>query len=319
MRMLHMAAVAALTLVWLACAPAVAETYSDAVFPFEIDLPDNWSVTEGQDGRDRLMTALSPDENLAVRVRAVPLDGPATPAQLRGGFESYVLRQFERLAIEPMNHNGLDGEWAAYRGLYEKVDVVVGAFFTIQGQNGYILWSMTPFSVYEARSAEADQVLNTFRLAAGKYRLYREHSSGIQFEVPAHWNTQTLDSGGKNGATFSGLKGTPEYVTTINLQVMARSAPGYADLAESVRTLERQVLGQPDARIEEHEDGEIGGMPAHATAVAMEMNGEPYLLRHFAIERPDALVWITFIAPVRYRDLMRPHYQRVLQTLRPIQ
>jgi len=156
-----------LCVVTLLTSNAFARVVQDPEYGFSITIPNNWQTNSFIDGTDKVWAFASPDNNVAVRVRAFKKQGGLTLDTLMQAFEGYILSGGQRLTMQPYTLNGINGRMSGYKGQYNNIDVAVGSFFAIQGRHAYIVWSMIPVSLVQARSAEADAVMNSFSTASG--------------------------------------------------------------------------------------------------------------------------------------------------------
>ncbi|MBW1775951.1 MAG: hypothetical protein JRJ82_24300, partial [Deltaproteobacteria bacterium] len=127
-----------------------------------------WLSNSFVEGTDRVWAFASPDENVAVRVRAFKHDPHADIFMVISLFESEIFGGGQRLALLDHTLNGIPGKLGAYQGVYNGNQVGVGAFYTVQNGNAYIIWSMIPTHLFNARSAEADAVINTFTITSSQ-------------------------------------------------------------------------------------------------------------------------------------------------------
>ena len=167
-----------LALLW--ASPSSARWYDDYQFGFRINAPENWMSNSFVEGRDRIWAFASPDQNVAVRVRAFTLDPQADIFTVISVFESVIFGGGQRLALMDHTLNGLQGKLGAYRGVYNGTQVGVGAFYTVQNGNAYIIWSIIPTHLFNVRSAEADAVINTFTLTTSRVPSGSGTHSGYQ-------------------------------------------------------------------------------------------------------------------------------------------
>jgi len=58
----------------LASTQSFAAVYKDSEFGFQLEYPSTWQSNIYEEGTDRIFSALSNDDNIAVRVRAIPLE-----------------------------------------------------------------------------------------------------------------------------------------------------------------------------------------------------------------------------------------------------
>ena len=149
--------------------PSSARWYDDYQFGFRINAPENWLSHSFVEGTDRVWAFVSPDQNVAVRVRAFKHDPHSDISMVISLFESEIFGGGQRLVLQDHTLNGIQGKLGAYQGVYNGTQVGVGAFYTVQNGNAYIIWSMIPTHLFTARNAEADAVINTFTLSGKPY------------------------------------------------------------------------------------------------------------------------------------------------------
>lgn len=184
-------ALIALFVVILSPLNSFARVVQDSEYGFRITVPHNWQTNSFIDGTDKVWAFASPDNNAAVRVRSFKAPNGFSLDSLIQAFETYILSGGQRLTIQPYTLNGIQGRMAGYKGQYNNIDVAVGSFFAIKGQHAYIVWSMIPVSLVQARSAEADAVMNTFSLASGGSS---HHSTTSTHQAPQVTSITTGDT-----------------------------------------------------------------------------------------------------------------------------
>ncbi len=139
----------------------------DPVLGFGLTVPEGWITQNFNDQGDQVITALSPDQNVAVRVRGFRLGAGANVEAIRAAFETMLqdnlLQQTgQMLQVQPYVMSGLNGQTATYTGVANGINVGIAAFFAISGQTGYVVWVIIPVQLYDQRLAEADAVAQTF-------------------------------------------------------------------------------------------------------------------------------------------------------------
>lgn len=154
---------------------------------FKINVPTSYQSNQVWDGTDKVHAYVSPDENVAVMVRAAKVPGEATIAMLKQIFSQNIINGANELLSEVYSLNGISGEMAGYRWKYNGTQTVIGAFFTIQNDVAYIVWSIVPENLVSQRNPEADAIMNTFTL------------SGISSSQPSANTGSTGGLGGLGG------------------------------------------------------------------------------------------------------------------------
>jgi len=141
---------------------AAGTTYTDSKFGFKINVPAGWQQNHYDDGQDRMFAMVSPDENVAIRVRAVALGQTVSLDVLRQLYEQYSIPGAQFAGSEQGDLNGLQGLIAGYRWSYNNTPVIVGAFLGIENNVAYFVSSIIPELLFQARTPEADSITNTF-------------------------------------------------------------------------------------------------------------------------------------------------------------
>lgn len=140
----------------------------DTVLGFSLNVPDGWVTQNFNDQGDQVITAVSQDQNVAVRARGFRVAPGTTIEAIRTAFENLIqnnlLQQTGKVvqAAQPFVLNGLNGQTATYTGTTNGINVGIAAFYTIQGQNGYVVWVIIPVNMYDQRLPEADAIAQTF-------------------------------------------------------------------------------------------------------------------------------------------------------------
>lgn len=212
-----------------------AEWVTDYEFNFKIDVPASWTKNMFNDGTDRVHAFLSPDENLAIRIRAFKVDQNVTLDLVASLFKNNILGQCEQLTLRDKTINGYRGMLGAYRGYYNGTRVGAGVFYTIQNGIAYIVWSVAPIHLFDTKVTESDGITSTFTILSSNVHSYnKSHSSGLSntfrdrglgysIQYPSNWVfTKTKPY----IVIFSGRQGTPEYYVTVNIQNLASTSMG---------------------------------------------------------------------------------------------
>lgn len=219
--------------------PLLADWVTDKEFNFKIEVPNSWQKNRFDDGSDRVHTFVSPDENLAVRIRAFAVNERVTLDLIASLFRSKILGECEQLTLMDQTVNGYEGKIGAYRGVYNGTKVGAGVFYTIQNGIAYIVWSLTPVDLFQSKIAESDAITNTFTIigdragaAAGGEpspagpelsNVFEDAGLGYSIRYPGDW---VYTKSKPYIVIFSGREGTPAYYATVTIQNLASTLSG---------------------------------------------------------------------------------------------
>lgn len=202
----------------------------DSQFKFKINVPFTWQKNSFDDGTDRVHVFLSPDENLAIRIRAFKVNPNVNLDIIESLFRTNILGECEQLALVNHTLNGYKGKIGAYKGVYNGTRVGAGVFYTIQNGIAYIVWSLAPINLFDSKINESDAITNTFTILTGYSnsrhglaKTFRDAGLGYSISYPSNW---TYVKSKPHIVIFSGKQGTPAYYTTINIQNLASSLMG---------------------------------------------------------------------------------------------
>ncbi|MGK0411830.1 MAG: hypothetical protein ACJA1B_000012 [Polaribacter sp.] len=137
---------------------------SDNEMQFKINAPVNFTHNQIYDGTDKVLTIMSPDQNVMIRVRAMPATNQFTPVLLQKAFEQNMIKGAKRIVDENGKLNNIPTRSSAYTWSVDGNNAVLGAYYIVQNGFAYIVWSAIPIHLIQQRSAEADEILNTFTL-----------------------------------------------------------------------------------------------------------------------------------------------------------
>jgi len=250
--------------------PAAAGRYVDEVLGFSVTLPDGWRREGGADGQDRYVSAYSPDGELGVSVRAVPLTQAITLPQLRAVFEQKLLPNATLAGTAPEKLAGLDGEVAAYRIAIDGRPMVAAAFFAIhQAKVAYILWSILPEQAFAARKGEVDAVFASFatppagaarpaprpepRTAPVRHELPQVLSrpeQGYAVRYPAAWKASRPKP---HNDVFEPVGRTPDRAARVSIETIGAGA--YPSPQAGAEDLKASLLKASGGRARFEQDG----------------------------------------------------------------
>lgn len=137
---------------------------TDEEMKFKILVPENYQKNQFWEGTDKILALVSPDQNVAVRVRAFPASEQVNTDLIQQVFEQNVITGSSRLTQEDGNLNQIPARAAAYTWRYNNINTVVGVYYIIQNGMGYIVWTIIPRNLLQQRSKEADKIIDSFAL-----------------------------------------------------------------------------------------------------------------------------------------------------------
>lgn len=119
-----------LSLIVLFVYPVFAQTawITDSDMQFKIKVPNNYKQNQFIDGTDKILSLVSPDENVAVRVRAMKATQQFSADILQQVFEQNILNGAKQIAKEDGDLNGIPARAVAYTWKYNNIETVVGAY-----------------------------------------------------------------------------------------------------------------------------------------------------------------------------------------------
>jgi len=147
--------------------PSTAQTrwYEEGALGFKVSVPTSWETHAYAEGTDEIRAWTSPDENVALLIRTVPIgQQQATLDMIITVYEQNALAGAQRLVMQDYTLNGVAGKMAGYRWTFNDIPVIVGAFFALKPGTFYALSSIIPQEMFQARTAETDAIMNTFTL-----------------------------------------------------------------------------------------------------------------------------------------------------------
>jgi hypothetical protein len=136
----------------------------DSQMKFKIKVPDNYQKNRMTEGTDVVHAFVSPDQNVAVRIRSFPVNANLSVDQIISVFEQNILKGSQRLVKNSYVLNSLKGTLCGYRWRFNNIPVGLGVFYTIQNNTAYVVWSIIPENLFKQRTAESDAIINTFTL-----------------------------------------------------------------------------------------------------------------------------------------------------------
>ncbi len=163
----------------------------DAQMRFKISVPSNYQTNQFWDGTDKIHAFVSPDQNVAVRVRSIPVQSNATVDLIAQVFSQNIIKGAQQLVIQPHTMSGMNGKLGAYKWRYNNINVVIGAFYTIQNGIAYVVWTMVPENLLSKRSAESDAITNSFTVLGGNVQTSNPNQTGGLGSIGGIGSSQT--------------------------------------------------------------------------------------------------------------------------------
>jgi hypothetical protein len=136
----------------------------DKEMMFKISVPQNYQTNQYRDGSDKVHAFVSRDNNVAISIRSFELPENITVDQVIQAFYNKIIPGATPLVIQTHILNGIPGKIAGYKWRYNNINVMLGAFYTIKNNIGYVVWSMIPENLFSYRSSESDAITNSFTI-----------------------------------------------------------------------------------------------------------------------------------------------------------
>lgn len=131
---------------------------------FKINVPRNYQKNRMVEGSDIVHAFVSPDQNVAVRIRAIKLNKSVDVDSVINVFEQNIISGSQRLIKDNYTLNAIPGKICGYKWQYNNIPVGLAAFYTVRDNIAYVVWSIIPERIFKQRTAESDAIINTFTL-----------------------------------------------------------------------------------------------------------------------------------------------------------
>jgi len=141
-----------------------AKWYIDRQFKCRINVPDSWSSNSFMDGTDKVYDFYSPDNNIAIQLRAFSAGNQVTTDLLVQIYEEQMLPAETKKSglFDKVSKNGIPGKQGIYTSKYNGIDVAMSAFYAVQNDYGYVLLVIVPTNMMEQKTPEVKKVTKTF-------------------------------------------------------------------------------------------------------------------------------------------------------------
>lgn len=178
-----------------------AKWYIDRQFKCRINVPNSWSSNSFMDGSDKVYDFYSPDQNIAIQLRAFDAGSQVTTDLLIEVYEDQMLPAGTKRSglFDKTSKNGIPGKQGVYTSTYNGIDVTMSAFYAVPNNNGYVLLVIVPTSMIQEKTAEIQKVTKTFMVDGFS-------ASSSQAHSPT--KTKPNASRGQGLAGLSGLAGS---------------------------------------------------------------------------------------------------------------
>ncbi|MDX9881750.1 MAG: hypothetical protein RBS73_06760 [Prolixibacteraceae bacterium] len=142
----------------------------DRQMNFKINIPVHYKTNQLVDGSDKIHVFVSPDENLVVRVRAIPLSQQISDTQLQSIFEQNIIQGAVRINDELTDLNGLPARWSGYSWVYNNVRTVLANYYIVRQGMAYVVWAIVAENQVDQKTVEMSNILGSFTLINGHPR-----------------------------------------------------------------------------------------------------------------------------------------------------
>ncbi len=147
-----------------------AQWITDNDYKFKINVPGSWSRSSYMDGSDKVYDIYSPDENVAIQIRAFEAPEELSLNLLVNVYEEQMVPAGSiNEGVVPMrSKTGIQGKQGTYRFDYNGIEVGMGVFYAIKNGYGYIVSALIPVSMLERKAYSVKQITETFELINNK-------------------------------------------------------------------------------------------------------------------------------------------------------
>jgi len=181
---------------------ASAEWITDSDYKFRINIPSSWSASSYTDGTDKIYDFYSPDENIAIQIRAFEATDGVTAELLAQVYESDYLPKgsYKQSLDDHITKNGIPGKLGVYNARYNEMDISMSAFYTVQNGYGYVLLVIVPTHMMEEKGPEIAPVTQSFLIdgfGIKSIKISGEKGSGIKENPVKTTKNPTADISGR--------------------------------------------------------------------------------------------------------------------------
>jgi hypothetical protein len=140
---------------------------------------------------------------------------------------------------------------------------------------------------------------------------------GFSMMVPAHWQSESKKTQtGGTALLFSGAQGTEEYDTTINIQIIKRSAED--TLTDQAQHLADQWNTAPKYELIAYDDATLNDHPAVRLVATYQIPGGEDIMKQdqVIVKREKFFFWIGYTAPENLFEKYQEHFEKALGSFR---
>lgn len=150
--------------------------------------------------------------------------------------------------------------------------------------------------------------------SAQQFKEYTDQSLGFSFQIPSNWPAPEK----KSVATliFSGPKGSPQFRTTINVQLVQRKANATLQTAE--QSLIKQWSTAPKFKLISRQTGSLANTRGVRLMAQYQLPGttEMFKQEQFIVDRSTYFFWIGYTAPIELFDANQHFMAKAIDTLK---
>jgi hypothetical protein len=178
-----------------------AKWFIEKEYKFRINVPSSWSANSFMDGTDKVYDFYSPDNNIAIQLRAFEAGSQVTTDLLVQIYEEQMLPAGTKKSglFDKTSKNGIPGKQGVYSSTYNGTDVAMSAFYAVVNNYGYVLLVIVPTNMMQQKTSEIQKVTQSFMVDGFS-------ASGSQAHSPT--KTKPDASRGQGLAGLSGLAGS---------------------------------------------------------------------------------------------------------------
>lgn len=330
-------------------AQAKKQWIQDEGFGFKIQVPSDYQTSSHLEGTDKIHAFLSPDQNVAVRVRVIPLEAKrATSEQVEKIWRENVLLGAKKEGAQKDKLNGIKGTTFGYRWTFNNTPCIVGAFVTVKRARAYVIWCLVPEPLFQKRMEEMSTITQSFQLLeqnakpevvkktdnpsvkqppavqspAAPTRNASKLWQGlvlddckIEFDYPAVFIIQQK----KQGQSQWWDAKTPEaarvkmIIQSLDRQVGNTMQSVVKGLLDQVKSTDTATLIESSAVSHPH-------LPVHQLSFKLDQgDGQVTVFQYAVIDAPGpTVVTISYVTPQANAGKVAPMYKRLLATLKPV-
>ncbi|MEW5910940.1 MAG: DcrB-related protein [Thermodesulfobacteriota bacterium] len=137
---------------------------------------------------------------------------------------------------------------------------------------------------------------------------------GFSIQVPKHWLPP--EKKGTGTLVFSGPKGSEQYQTTINVQLVR--SPAGSSLAKEVQEIEKQWGAAPQYRLLAKQTGTLAGQRGVRLLAQYQLPGTTQMFKQeqFIVDRSPYFFWLGYTAPLALFDKHQAVMVQAVNTLK---